>query len=1137
MNSTLDTAAGYLAAQSLQVAFVFLLVLAACWLLREANSHWRYLLWLVVIAKCVTPPVVSLPLPVLPTTVAQSSAAPRQTAVLLTSASTASAEPIRVSKTDAPKIELGANARPAELYSEQSPTPSGAAPSIRFTPSQILTIAWALLAGALLAVLGGRIWATQRRLHRLRAIADVESRQAIAGLAETLGFKSAPRVYEIESTVQPFVWGWLWGDIYLPLGFSQSGSAEERRAILTHELAHVSRWDVAVNHVQNFVQTVFFFHPLVWWANRRLRQEREKCCDEMVLASSGASPRAYCNAIVDMLARECASRRATPGLAVTGSARNIQERISTMLTPNRLFLRRPSRTAVVTLLLFAAGVLPTAFVVTSQKSATLAGEQDAKAGEVPVEMKPFKLKLVDEAKNPIAGANVIAAGLRIEESPSSGCGWPTNVAPKNEFVTDQDGVVEIQYPVKFGGPGFWMTTTRLIFRVSHADFAGAELEVDAAPGYAEHGLMQGCRAVFRGVDSKGTPTSDFAVLLTAGRRSDPIWKRKPGEVSSGGLPVGKLQAMLVSPSADGLHRFSDLLTVDSQLTKESTFNDVELRPGIRIRGELSKNVPRPIKNGTVNVWCAPKPAGEVYSDEPSLGWGEETSIAEDGTFEFPSLPRGGRIQFVALCDGWVVEGMENGLVVGKEIVIDDKQLRANRVDGVILPMAAAGSVEVEVTDEDGKPLTGAMVVVSAHHWMKLYGTTILGNCYPTVRLMQSQIAGTPPPKGDWMKNTRYIQKTDESGKAILREIPIKPHQTLQVSHEHFATKAVLASGRDPFRDEIRFNLDSVNRKKLTIKMYRIKESSAAEANPAEVQETKLDVTMNKPESGFDVALLTTEAMLRVLNERKLTISPEAKKAILDYAEKLENAPEEVKKTVQSLRDGAETITLQNLAPLLQDKETRAISAILSEHPDPVMRFAATLFLASNGDANATQALHKLIHDKALSKTDRQVICSWSNGVGIRATDSPADISGHFANVTRTEPKFKKGDLAPDFELETVSGQKFASKDLRGKVIVLHFWGTSCGPCMGQMPSHIASLSKHDSEKVEIIFVSLDDEKDKFIEAVKQYKIPFKNVRDERGWGGELARLFGVRSLPFDVIIDREGKIAANSIEEIEGLIE
>lgn len=90
--------------------------------------------------------------------------------------------------------------------------------------------------------------------------------------------------------------------------------------------------------------------------------------------------------------------------------------------------------------------------------------------------------------------------------------------------------------------------------------------------------------------------------------------------------------------------------------------------------------------------------------------------------------------------------------------------------------------------------------------------------------------------------------------------------------------------------------------------------------------------------------------------------------------------------------------------------------------------------------------------------------------------------------------------------------------------------------MGQMPEHIKSLSKLDQSQVEILFVSLDEDQEKFIEAVNKFQIPFTNVCDERGWGGDLARAFGVRYMPFDVIIGPAGTIVSNSIQDLKHLM-
>lgn len=66
MEHALTEIAEYLLHQSWQIAAIFVLAAAACWTLRKASAHWRYLLWLVVLAKCLTPPLVTLPVPVLP---------------------------------------------------------------------------------------------------------------------------------------------------------------------------------------------------------------------------------------------------------------------------------------------------------------------------------------------------------------------------------------------------------------------------------------------------------------------------------------------------------------------------------------------------------------------------------------------------------------------------------------------------------------------------------------------------------------------------------------------------------------------------------------------------------------------------------------------------------------------------------------------------------------------------------------------------------------------------------------------------------------------------------------------------------------------------------------------------------------
>ena len=145
-----------------------------------------------------------------------------------------------------------------------------------------------------------------------------------------------PKVWLVEGIGQPFVWGLLRGSIYLPTDFVKVDSAEHQRGVLGHELSHVLRFDAAVNILQIIVQAVFWFHPFVWWANRQIRAEREKCCDETAIARLGAKVKDYSDAIVNILICEQESSRPVPSLAVAGSVKDkdhVKTRKKVLRTP------------------------------------------------------------------------------------------------------------------------------------------------------------------------------------------------------------------------------------------------------------------------------------------------------------------------------------------------------------------------------------------------------------------------------------------------------------------------------------------------------------------------------------------------------------------------------------------------------------------------------------------------------------------------------------------------------------------------------------------------------------------------------------------------------------------------------------
>lgn len=375
----------YLLQQSLQISVLFAAVLLATWLLRNASAHWRYSLWLLVVAKCLVPAYFCLQLAVWPASVAEVPETPTSSAATdrLLATHDANALPSRPNtQASNPNSNVVANEPAAAVPGPQAspPTASSAIPLHQPTAAMPTTVGagsiqtwlallWLLPVGLLAAFSVVKALMIRQRLVRQRTPADSDTTECVRELAKQLGIKKCPTVFQSQAAAQPFVWGWLRGSIYLPVGFAESCSDDQRKAVLTHELAHVARFDAGLNLLQIAAQILFFFHPLVWWANKRIREEREKCCDEIVIAGLGTKPQHYCEAIVEMLAREVQARQATPGLTTAGSTRKIEDRISTLLTPNRKFRRRPTGRSLVCLGLLGLVTLSTSFGLTHRSQA------------------------------------------------------------------------------------------------------------------------------------------------------------------------------------------------------------------------------------------------------------------------------------------------------------------------------------------------------------------------------------------------------------------------------------------------------------------------------------------------------------------------------------------------------------------------------------------------------------------------------------------------------------------------------------------------------------------------------------------------------------------------------------------------
>jgi beta-lactamase regulating signal transducer with metallopeptidase domain len=164
------------------------------------------------------------------------------------------------------------------------------------------------------------------RLQRLRASAVPVSeswQSAVDGLRRRLGVRRAVCLVETRLAEVPGVVGWASPLLLFPAGLLAGLPPAHVQLVLAHELAHVRRNDYLWNLVQTAVETVFFFHPAVWWLSRRVREERELCCDDAVVAEF-ADRQLYAEALTSI---ERLRGRAEGNLALAAGGADLLRRV------------------------------------------------------------------------------------------------------------------------------------------------------------------------------------------------------------------------------------------------------------------------------------------------------------------------------------------------------------------------------------------------------------------------------------------------------------------------------------------------------------------------------------------------------------------------------------------------------------------------------------------------------------------------------------------------------------------------------------------------------------------------------------------------------------------------------------------
>lgn len=200
---------------------------------------------------------------------------------------------------------------------------------------------WVWMIGVLVLTIrhvGGWSYGWYMRRSLLQPLND-EWTARLQALRHKLGVRTSVHVMASDHIQVPFVIGWWRPIIVLPLSALTGLSVHHIEAILAHELAHVRRYDYAVNLIQTAIETLLFFNPAVWWVSQRIRVEREQCCDDIAVQASG-SPQHYIRALLQLEDL----RPTKPTLALAATDGPLLQRVQRLLgmAPTSPSLRWPT---------------------------------------------------------------------------------------------------------------------------------------------------------------------------------------------------------------------------------------------------------------------------------------------------------------------------------------------------------------------------------------------------------------------------------------------------------------------------------------------------------------------------------------------------------------------------------------------------------------------------------------------------------------------------------------------------------------------------------------------------------------------------------------------------------------------------
>ncbi len=194
----------------------------------------------------------------------------------------------------------------------------------------------------------------------------------------------------------------------------------------------------------------------------------------------------------------------------------------------------------------------------------------------------------------------------------------------------------------------------------------------------------------------------------------------------------------------------------------------------------------------------------------------------------------------------------------------------------------------------------------------------------------------------------------------------------------------------------------------------------------------------------------------------------------------------------------------------------------------------TLLAAHRGET--TDAVAQILYMKAtlytevIGDADKGLAALQQLKAGFPQSSQAGRVDAMIAAL-EAQRAFAVGKVLPDFAERDLDGRPLAIANYRGKIVLLDFWATWCGPCVAELPNVVAAYKKYHGRGFEIIGISLDREgaKEKLVAFTKDHEMPWVQFYDGKYWDNKLSTQYGIRSIPATFLLDGDGRVIAKDL--------